>query len=229
VSLPTAAYYASRRWPFITETYRGLFGSKPFSSAAAIAWVRGTLCGQVVVRIYAGLLWLAIKGGLTWPRLQGFWTVLHSSFLAATIVSNAINIVPVAAVLIVLVISVARRWISSGPVLAGLAGLASLATMFFGSFEGRPRDAVEAALVIIGPVGLAAVFMAFDLLTMLVASFIFQLWVHSYALTKMFEPVGNWQAWLPFWLWYAFVAWAAFVAYRALWNRFGKRVAEAFE
>ncbi len=226
---PVAIYYATRRWPYIASTYQGLWRTAPFSSAPALGFVRGTICGQVMLGIYAGILWLATYEGLTWPRLQGWLWDLNSWSVSMTVLSRATLLAFATAFIICFVVSIARRWISRPALLVLAAGAVWLATMNASSFEGLPRDAVQWALTFLVAAGFAVVFLAFDLLTLLVGAFTFHLWLHGYALLKMFEPVSNWSLWLPFWLWYAFMAWAVFVAYRPLWTRVGKRVAEAFE
>jgi hypothetical protein len=89
-----------------------------------------------------------------------------------------------------------------------------------------PRDWFQIALTLVLVAGFCHVMLVFDLLTLLAAAFTFQLWLHGYAVTRMYELVGNGQFWLVFALWGAMVAWAAIAGFRLV--HVGRRLAATF-
>jgi hypothetical protein len=121
-------------------------------------------------------------------------------------------------------LSLARRWTALPWLLAGLGGVILIA----GNNFTLPPHWFRLSLLLVTGAAFAGVMLKFDLLTLLAAVLTYDLWDQGYALTLMFQTVGNLQFWLAFAIWAAIFAWAAFAGFRPLWGRMGSRLAEMF-
>lgn len=225
VLTPTLIFLAQRRWPQLTANYSALIQLRPAKRAAGLAVARGVACGLLLLGLYTVLLWLGTSAGLTWPRLNPLELEMNSFVPPLTTLSLVVLSAMTTAYSMGFFLSLARRWTSSTLLLAALGGALELA---FRDFSVPPQWFLLFLLFTLG-VAFARILMSFDLLTLLVATFTFHLWQHSYILIKMFAALDNWGFWLPFVLWAALFTWGAFTAFRPVWDRAGRRVAEIFE
>lgn len=224
----TVAFLAERNWPHLAGTYSALIQHRAESGATGLAIVRGIACGLLVLGLHAVLMRAGISTELTWPRLQDHLHEINSPVPGLTLLGWAVVLAASTAFLVGFFLCLARRWTAWAPLPLAFVGLMWVASMSGVQFESLPRDGFLVLLTFLTAAAFGWVLLAFDLLTLLLAAFTFHLWLRGYALTKMFETVGNWQFWLPFALWAGLFVWALFAAFRPLWNRAGRRLAEMF-
>jgi class 3 adenylate cyclase/predicted Ser/Thr protein kinase len=233
----TLTHLAKRSRPQLVAVYSSLVNLRANRATAALGFVRGVASGLTCLGFYAILVRLGVrllKTGLgqrslgPWPRLQDYTAEWRSIAPALVLVGEYLFLAAATAFLVGFFFVLARRrtpYTVSAVIACGMGWILTMTDLRFGNL---PPDGYLWLLTFATVVSFATILAFFDLFTLLVAIFTFHLWLHGYALTVMFEPIGNWQFWLPYVLWGAILAWALFAAFRPLWFRAGKRLAEAF-
>jgi predicted Ser/Thr protein kinase len=222
---PTITHLAQRPWPYLVDNYLALIHLRLAPRATGLALVRGISCGLLITGFSSLLLRLGLSAHLTWPELWSGYDLVINSFVATLTFLAILSTGAVAlAYTFGFFLSLARRWTALPLLLAVVGGVIEVALSDFT----LPPNWFRLSLPLVTGVAFAWVMLKFDLLTLLAAMYTSALWDQGYALTQIYQTVGNLQVWFAFVIWAAVFAWAAFVGFRPLWERLGWRLAEMF-
>jgi serine/threonine protein kinase len=222
---PTITHLAQRPWPYLVDNYLALIDLRPAPRATSLALVRGISCGLLITGFSSLLVRLGLAAHLTWPELSSDLTmVVMNSYVPPLTFLAFLSMGTVhTAYALGFFLPLVRRWTALPWLLVVLGGVIWVA----GSDFTLPLDWFQLCLLVTGA-AFSWVMLKFDLLTLLAALGTYRLWDHGYALTQIFQTVGNLQVWFAFGIWAAVLAWAAFVGFRPLWERLRWRLAEMF-
>ncbi|MGH9788180.1 MAG: hypothetical protein ACRD4U_05700, partial [Candidatus Acidiferrales bacterium] len=159
-----------------------------------------------------------------WPYLGTSWPGGH---LVLDALSQTVAVGLIIAFLASFLAGFVRR------IWATIFGAAALAAVFavhpFISLGAVQPYHWKLAVLLVGYLLLAWVFMRFDLLTLMAAVFTFAFWWWNYRLLVMFEPTGARDPWLAFAVWGLVVGAAAAISFQVPLRATYRRLAAAFD
>jgi predicted Ser/Thr protein kinase len=221
----TITHLAQRPWPYLMENYWALIRLRPAPRATGLAIARGISCGLLITGFVALVMRLGLFAHLMWPELPPDATLVISSYVPPlTLLGSLSTDAVLFAYALGFFLSLARRWTAIPLLLVVCGGIINITVSDFS----MPLKWLELFLALFEGVAISWVMLKFDLLTMLTATSTNLLWDRGYALTQIFQPVGNLQIWFAFIIWAAVFAWGAFAGFRPLWERLRWRLGEMF-
>jgi len=212
------------------------FDRRILSEPCGLALLRGSVLGLILLGVDTFLVSIGTArlgmrlDSLTHVMCQA-WPYLGTSWPGGHLVLDGLAQAVAAGLIVALIASllsgfVRRSW---GTVLAAAPLAAVFAVHPFISLGAVQPYHWKLAVLLVGYLFLAWVFVRFDLLTLMATVFMFAFWWWNYRLLVMFEPTGARDQWLAFAVWGLVVAAAAAIAFQATLKSNYRRLAAAFE
>jgi hypothetical protein len=212
------------------------FDRRIVSEPCGLALLRGAVLGLILlgvdtVLVSTGTTRLGMRlDSLTHVMCQA-WPYLTTSWPGGHLVLDALAQTLAVGLIIAFLASVLagllrRTW-------AAVMSAGALAAVFavhpFISLGAVQPYHWKLAVLLVGYLFLAWVFVRFDLLTLMAAVFLFAFWWWNYRLLVMFEPTGARDQWLAFVVWGLLVLAAAAIAFQVPLRSTYRRLAAAFD